>query len=84
MMREVPRSEWNNFFSSFSLQYRGWLIGLEAHGPNGRTQFALRELPLCAVTANLKNTRQDSITSQSVQIRPNTSPTASTTPSASG
>jgi hypothetical protein len=62
MMREVPRSEWDNFFSSFSLQYQGWLIGLEAHGPNGRTQFALRELPLCAVTADLKNTGQDSIT----------------------
>jgi hypothetical protein len=38
------------------LQYQGWLSGSEAHGPNGRTQFVLRELPLCAVTADLKNT----------------------------
>jgi hypothetical protein len=48
--QEIPRSEWRQFFDSFSRQHEGWLATLEVLGADVGAQEEGRELPLAGVS----------------------------------
>jgi Family of unknown function (DUF5335) len=48
--QEIPKSEWRQFFDSFSRQHKGWLATLEVLGPDIGAQEEGRELPLAGVS----------------------------------
>jgi hypothetical protein len=48
--KEIPNAEWPGFFDSFSRRHRGWLVTMEAFGPEIGDQIEARELPLEGVT----------------------------------
>ncbi len=48
--QEIPRTEWNTFFNSFSRQHEGWLATLEVFGPEVGAQEEAHELPFESVS----------------------------------
>ena len=51
--RDIPRTEWAEYFNSFSHQHEGWRIILEILGKDIGAQIEERELALEGVTAEL-------------------------------
>ncbi|HKZ78826.1 MAG TPA: DUF5335 family protein [Pyrinomonadaceae bacterium] len=51
--RVLQRTEWPDFFDSFSRQHEGWLTTLEVFGPDIGDQIEERDLTLEGVTAEL-------------------------------
>jgi hypothetical protein len=49
---EVSRSEWNNFFDSFSKQHEGWLATLEILADEVGAQAEAVELPFEGISLN--------------------------------
>lgn len=43
--QEIPRTEWSNFFDTFSQQHEGWLATLEIFGSEVGAQEEAHELP---------------------------------------
>lgn len=50
--REIPRSDWSDFFDSFSREHAGWLLTMEVMGNDVGAQVEARELPLVGVSAD--------------------------------
>jgi hypothetical protein len=48
--QEIPRSEWQAFFDTFSRQHEGWLATLEVLGSDVGAQVEGRDLPLAGVS----------------------------------
>jgi hypothetical protein len=48
--QEIPKSEWRQFFDSFSRQHEGWLATLEVLGADFGAQEEGQELPLAGVS----------------------------------
>jgi hypothetical protein len=59
--REISRSEWPEFFDSFSRQHEGWLVTLEILGSQIGAQLEGRELALEGIVAEWDEVRGDEI-----------------------
>ena len=51
--KQIPRTEWAEFFDSFSRQHEAWRITLEVFGPEIGDQIEESELPFEGITAEL-------------------------------
>jgi hypothetical protein len=59
--REIPRSEWPEFFDSFSRKHEGWLVTLEILGSQIGAQLEERELALEGIVAEWDAGKGDEI-----------------------
>ncbi len=59
--REISRSEWPEFFDSFSRQHEGWLVALEVFGTDIGVQVEERELAFEGIVAELDEVQGDEI-----------------------
>ncbi len=60
--REIPRSEWREFFDSFSTEHEGWLTSIEITGSDiGGDQIEAGELPFQGISADTKGSEPDAI-----------------------
>lgn len=59
--REISRSEWPEFFDSFSRKHEGWLVTLEIFGTEIGAQVEERELALEGIVAELDEVKGDQI-----------------------
>ncbi|MBW3564413.1 MAG: DUF5335 domain-containing protein [Acidobacteria bacterium] len=50
MKKTIPRSDWNRFLKSFSLQHEGWLVDVESVS-KGTSRSEARSIPLESVRA---------------------------------
>ncbi len=54
-MQLIPRDKWLGFLEGFSRQHRQWLVNVERHGADGRTEAIAREVPLHSISAGRDN-----------------------------
>lgn len=59
--REISRSEWPEFFDSFSRQHEGWLVTLEIFGTDIGAQVEERELAFEGIVAEWNEVQGDEI-----------------------
>jgi hypothetical protein len=59
--REISRSEWPEFFDSFSRQHEGWLVTLEILGSEIGAQVEERELAFEGIVAEWNEVQGDEI-----------------------
>ncbi len=60
--REIPRSQWREFFDNFSRQHQGWLTTIEvAGGELSEDQLEATELPFQGISADSKGSDPDAI-----------------------
>jgi len=59
--REISRSEWPEFFDSFSRKHEGWLVTLEILASQMGAQFEERELALEGIVAEWDEVKGDEI-----------------------
>jgi hypothetical protein len=59
--REISRSEWPEFFDSFSRQHEGWLVTLEIFGSQIGAQLEGRELAFEGIVAEWDEVKGDEI-----------------------
>ena len=59
--REISRSEWPEFFDSFSCQHEGWLVTLEILGLEIGAQVEERELAFEGIVAERDEVQGDEI-----------------------
>jgi hypothetical protein len=50
--REIPRTEWQEFFDGFSRRHDQWLLTVEVLRPDIGAQIEARDLPLDGITAD--------------------------------
>ncbi len=54
--RDIPRSEWEMFFNTFSGEHEGWLTTVEVSDADNRTgRIEAVEMPLEGISADLKD-----------------------------
>ena len=51
--REIPRSEWGQFFDNFSRRQEGWQVALEVFGPDIGNHVEERDLFFAGATAEV-------------------------------
>jgi hypothetical protein len=59
--REISRSDWPEFFNTFSRQHEGWLVTLEVFGTEIGAQVEERELAFEGIVAEWDEIRGDEI-----------------------
>ena len=59
--KEIPRSEWPEFFDSFSRKHEGWLVTLEVLGADIGAQVEGRELSLVGIVSEWDEVHGDAI-----------------------
>ena len=59
--REISRSEWPEFFDSFSRKHEGWLVTLEVFGAEIGAQVEERELAFEGIVAEWDEVKGDEI-----------------------
>lgn len=60
--REIPRSEWRNFFDAFSKLHEGWLTTVEVIGDDvPGDQLEANELPLIGISSDNKGSEPDAV-----------------------
>ncbi|HLE61616.1 MAG TPA: DUF5335 family protein [Pyrinomonadaceae bacterium] len=59
--KEIPRSEWPEFFDSFSRKHEGWLVTLEVLGADIGAQVEGRELSLEGIVSEWDEVHGDEI-----------------------
>jgi hypothetical protein len=59
---QITKTEWPNFFNSFSRKHEGWLATLEIFGPDIGAQTEERELPFEGITDEWSEAKGDTIT----------------------
>ncbi len=59
---EIPRSQWREFFDSFSRDHEGWTTSIEVTGTDvPGDQIEADELPLEGISADTKGSEPDAI-----------------------
>ncbi len=53
--REIPRSEWIQFFDNFSRRQEGWQVALEVFGPDIGDQVEERDMFFAGATAEVSD-----------------------------
>lgn len=59
--QEIPKTEWSEFFDSFSRKHEGWLVSLEIFGTEIGAQVEERELALEGITVEWDETGSNTI-----------------------
>ena len=53
--QEIPRTEWNNFFNSFSRQHEGWLATLEVFATEAGAQQEVSDVAFEGISLDSDN-----------------------------
>lgn len=59
--QEIPKTEWPEFFDSFTRKHQGWLVNLEIFGTEIGAQVEERQLALEGITAESDGMERNTI-----------------------
>lgn len=61
MTREIPQTEWKQFFDNLSRELSEWITSIEIVRGDNSSQYLLRELPFAGATVETCENRTDKI-----------------------